>query len=221
MARSDYMCRQGEAIFMRFLRTTRRKLVLVGLVAVCAFGGVAVYAAFAGTNPPATYAAGFLPIAYSSTNGSMRLVRPWGITGDSVPNCTPPIQWRITGTPYDPRPCNSGGSFDANTGEFYTEVSIQGPTGPAGPIGPQGAIGPQGSIGLTGAIGPQGPIGPIGPIGPKGDTGATGPQGANGATGPQGLQGDTGATGATRPTDATRAPRPARDPKQSIQAPPL
>src|SRR5438094_5671731 len=81
---------QGEAIRMRFLRTTRRKLVLVGFVAVCAFGGVAVYAAFAGTNPPATYGMGFLPIVYSSTNGSMRLVRPWGITGDSVPTCTPP-----------------------------------------------------------------------------------------------------------------------------------
>src|SRR5712691_1256446 len=120
------MGRQGEAICMRFLRTTRRKLVLVGLVAVAAFGGVAVYAAFAGTNPPATYGAGFLPIAYSSTNGSMRLVRPWGIKGQSVPNCTPPAAWAIN-PPYDSQLCNSGGSFDAVTGEFYTEISIQGP----------------------------------------------------------------------------------------------
>jgi hypothetical protein len=74
------------------------------------------------TNPPPNYI-GFVPLAYDASTGAMRFVRPWGVVGASIPNCTPPPAWQITGVTYDPTLCNSGGSFDAKTSDMYTELA--------------------------------------------------------------------------------------------------
>src|SRR5438477_3358366 len=89
--------------------------------------------ATAGTNPPPAYTL-FVPICYSSTNGSMRSVKPWGVTGASIPSCTPPSPWNNAG-PYDATACNTGGSFDCRDHEYYDEIG-------QGTMGPQGATGP-------------------------------------------------------------------------------
>ena len=91
----------------------------IGLAVVVA-AAVAAPAAMAATNPPSTYT-GFTPVVYGSTNGAVRLVRPWGVAGALTPNCTPPSPWAIAG-PYDPTLCNVGGAFDAKTSEMYTEL---------------------------------------------------------------------------------------------------
>ncbi len=72
------------------------------------------------TNPPPSYVA-FIPVCYNSVNGNVRFVKPWGVAGASVPNCTPPSPWATNG-PYDPTACNSGGSFDCRTKEYYLEL---------------------------------------------------------------------------------------------------
>src|SRR5258707_12790407 len=130
-----------------------------GLVA--ALAAVTALPASAGTNPPPTFPSGFMPTCFNSVNGNWRVVRPWGVRGGSVPNCTPPAPWAIN-PPYEATLCNSGGSFDCRAVEFYTELDTAGSgnTGPAGPTGP------------TGATGPTGPSGPTGPQGPAGADGA-------------------------------------------------
>jgi len=150
---------------------TKKRLLLGLLAAAAVVAGILAVTAFASTNPPPTYSGGYLPAAYNNTSGAMRLVRPWGINGQSVPNCKPPVQWQLPGVAYDSRLCNIGGSFDASSSEYYTEFAINGP---------------QGSKGDTGATGPQGPIGLTGP---KGDTGLTGPQGIPGTAGTNGAPG--------------------------------
>ena len=82
------------------------------------------YAQGAQRGPPPTFS-GFLPIVFSKLTGVMRVVRPWGIAGDSVPNCTPPAQWQVAGAVYDSRQCNEGGSFDARPDEFYLELELR------------------------------------------------------------------------------------------------
>ena len=117
--------------------------------------------------------------------------------------------------------------WDAVSGTWKNNGTIQGAQGPTGPAGPTGP---------TGATGPTGPNGPVGPTGGaasvevgntttgapgtqanvtnSGDThnavfnftvpqGPTGPAGTNGETGPTGPTGPTGATGPTGPTGAT------------------
>ena len=83
------------------------------------------YAQGAHRGPPPSFGSGILPIVYSSITGVMRVVRPWGIAGDSVPNCTPPAQWQMAGAVYDSRLCNEGGSFDARPDEFYLELELR------------------------------------------------------------------------------------------------
>lgn len=92
---------------------------LIGLAVVSTLG--VAMPAMAATNPPPSYTS-FTPVVYGSTNGAVRLVKPWGVAGASIPNCTPPPQWQVSGVTYDPTPCNTGGSFDAKSGEFYTEL---------------------------------------------------------------------------------------------------
>jgi hypothetical protein len=97
----------------------------IGLAAVAATGValpvMAALPAIAATNPPPGYTS-YTPVVYGSTNGTVHLVKPWGVAGASIPNCTPPSPWALAGVTYDPTPCNTGGSFDAKSGEFYTEL---------------------------------------------------------------------------------------------------
>ena len=71
--------------------------------------------------------------------------------------------------------------YDVDAGAWekstVTNLSLQGPAGPAGSPGPSGGTGP---------TGPTGPDGPPGPTGPSGGTGPTGPTGPPGPTGPTG-----------------------------------
>ncbi len=71
-------------------------------------------------DPPATYVE-FIPIAYDASSGKMRFLRPWGVAGQSIPDCTPPAVWQVPGASYAPTACNTGGVFDALTSEVYTE----------------------------------------------------------------------------------------------------
>jgi hypothetical protein len=148
-------------------------------------------------NPPPSFTA-FVPTCFRNSTGVERVVAPWNVSGTNDPACTPPSQWQIPGTQYDPTLCNTGGSFDCRQDEFYTESSqgASGPTGPTGPTGPQGNTGAIGPTGPQGAVGPQGPAGATGPTGAQGPTGSTG---ATGPTGPQGPRGDTGPQGPTGP----------------------
>src|SRR5215831_17975847 len=113
----------------------------------------------AGTNPPPSFTS-FIPVCYNSSTGWVRYVTPWGVAGQSIPNCTPPAPWNIAG-PYSPTACNTGGQFDCKSGEFYDELQTFAPN-TAGPTGPTGPTGPIGPTGPTGAQGPQGVQGPIG-----------------------------------------------------------
>ena len=135
--------------------------------------------------PPPNYGS-FVPVCYSNTKGIERRVRPWNVSNQSDPNCTPPVPWNVRG-PYSSNQCNIGGSFDCRQDEFYAEL----PANTIGQIGPPGPTGP---------TGPQGPTGPMGAQGPQGNTGASGATGSTGAQGQQGSQGLTGATGPTGPT---------------------
>jgi hypothetical protein len=104
--------------------------VLVGLSVLVGLAVTAV-AAGAATNPPSSYAGlGFIPAAYNSSTGAVRFVKPWGVAGASIPNCTPPATWQIAGVSYDPTLCNTGGSFDAKNNELYTEIPTNAPTPP-------------------------------------------------------------------------------------------
>jgi hypothetical protein len=107
-------------VFSRRWRDKMRNLWLVGMVVVAAT--VTPTLTMAATNPPSSYV-GYIPVAYSSTNGAVRFVRPWGVSGASDPNCLPPSPWALAGVIYDSTLCNIGGSFDAKSGEFYTELS--------------------------------------------------------------------------------------------------
>ena len=108
-----------------------------------------------------------VPVCYGKNDGKTRLVRPWNVFDQSTPTCRPPVPWDQSGVPaggWSNRACTTGGSFDCDSDEFYTQLedNVVGPAGPQGPAGPGGPAGPQG---------------PIGPIGPTGQTGQTGPQG--------------------------------------------
>jgi hypothetical protein len=105
--------------------------------------GLASFAAIAGTNPPQFAPGVVIPACYNSTNGNLRLVRPWGVAGvpGGEPNCRPPAPWDTLDVPaggFDATACNTGGVFDCRFGEDYTEIDTQGLQGPAGPRGPRG-----------------------------------------------------------------------------------
>lgn len=74
------------------------------------------------TNPPPYARGGIIPACYDDVNGAARFVKPWGVAGASVPNCTPPSQWQESGTAYDPTMCNAGGQFDCRKNELYTQL---------------------------------------------------------------------------------------------------
>jgi collagen triple helix repeat protein len=123
-----------------------------------------------------------VPVCYSRDDGEVRLVRLWNIKDQSAPNCQPPAPWDQFNVPpggWANVMCTTGGSFDCDRDEYYTELQ----TNVVGPTGPQGAVGPAGPRGPQGAVGPMGPQGPQGAVGPAGETGAAG---ATGSVGPQG-----------------------------------
>ena len=106
-----------------------------------------------------------VPVCYGKNDGKTRLVRPWNVNNQSTPTCRPPVPWDQSGEPtggWSSRACTTGGSFDCDSDEFYTQLedNVVGPPGPQGPAGPGGPAGPQGPIG---------PIGPTGQTGPQGD----------------------------------------------------
>ena len=61
-----------------------------------------------GTNPPQFSPGVIIPTCYNSTNGNLRLVKPWGVTGvpGGEPNCRPPSPWDSINVP--------AGGFDAH-----------------------------------------------------------------------------------------------------------
>jgi hypothetical protein len=125
--------------------------------------------ALASPRPPAGFKS-IVPVCYGKNDGDARLVRPWNVYDQSTPTCRPPAPWDQSGVPPDgwsSRACTTGGSFDCDGDEYYTQLedSIVGPPGPQGPPGVAGPIGPQGPIGPTGLTGPQGLEGPTGPQG--------------------------------------------------------
>jgi hypothetical protein len=104
----------------------RRFLILVLATAVLVSVAVLVpqtRVAAQNTNPPPSFV-DFVPLCYDQVNGAARVVKPWGVKGASIPNCTPPAAWQISGTSYDPTMCNTGGSFDCRTSEFYIQLAL-------------------------------------------------------------------------------------------------
>ena len=78
-----------------------------------------------------------------------------------MPDCEPPEPWNEFNIPangWADVACTTGGSFDCESDEFYTELetSVVGPTGPQGPPGVAGPTGPTGATGPAGPAGPQG-----------------------------------------------------------------
>lgn len=113
--------------------------------------------------PPAEFKS-IVPVCYGKNDGKTRFVRPWNVYDQSTPTCRPPAPWDQFGVPPDgwsSRLCTTGGSFDCDSDEFYTQLQDT-VVGPPGPKGDTGATGPQRA---TGAIGPKGPTGPDGPKG--------------------------------------------------------
>jgi len=108
-----------------------------------------------------------VPVCYGKNDGKPRFVRPWNVSDQSAPTCRPPVPWDQSGVPaggWSSRACTTGGSFDCDSDEYYTQLE-------------DNVVGPQGPQGPAGATGPAGPQGPIGPTGHTGQTGQTGPQG--------------------------------------------
>src|SRR6266550_8652577 len=115
------------------------------------------------SRPPTAFTTGIVPICYGRANGSPRLVRPWNITNRSVPTCRPPAPWNVNAPAGGwAAACTTGGSFDCEPTEYYTQLDMIGPTGPAGPQGLAGVPGPQGARGGTGPGGATGPQGAAG-----------------------------------------------------------
>jgi hypothetical protein len=117
--------------------------------------------------PPPPAFKSIVPVCYRKNDGRARLVRPWNVANRSTPTCRPPAPWDQFNVPpegWSSQLCTTGGFFDCDGDEYYTQLqdSIVGPPGPPGP---------------PGAAGPTGPQGPSGQPGPKGATGPTGPQG--------------------------------------------
>jgi hypothetical protein len=106
------------------------KLAVAIALAAGAGSAVTIQSARADTFPPPGYVE-FIPICYHSTNGNARFVKPWGVAGASIPNCTPPAPWNFN-PPYSPMACTSGGLFDCTNREFYTEIGFSGSNGAAG-----------------------------------------------------------------------------------------
>ena len=106
-------------------RLLRHFSIYAALLLLVGFSHVvpSVYAQGAQKGPPATFPSGFLPVVFSRVTGVMRVVRPWGVAGASIPNCTPPAAWAIN-PPYDATLCNEGGSFDARPDENYMELQL-------------------------------------------------------------------------------------------------
>jgi hypothetical protein len=117
------------------------------------------------TPRPPSFFESIVPVCYRKDTGRARLVRPWNVKNQSVPTCHPPSPWDEVNVPPDgwaTVACTTGGSFDCDDDEYYTELE----TNIAGPAGPQG---PPGGPGPAGPTGPAGPIGPAGLTGPQGD----------------------------------------------------
>ena len=74
------------------------------------------------TNPPQYGPGQTISACYDDVNGAVRFVKPWGVAGASVANCTPPAQWQVPGVAYDPTFCNAGGQFDCRKNELYTQL---------------------------------------------------------------------------------------------------
>jgi hypothetical protein len=116
--------------------------------------------------PPSVFTS-VVPVCYRRDDGRARFVRPFTLIVLSVPTaCRPPTPWDEFNIPEGGWPnglpaCTAGGSFDCDSGEFFTELETK----------------------VVGPPGPQGPIGPIGPAGPAGPQGEQGPQGLNGTNG--------------------------------------
>jgi hypothetical protein len=130
---------------------------------------------------PPSFFDSIVPICYRKDDGRVRLVRPWNVRGPSVPKCQPPEPWDKFNIPeggWAPVACTTGGSFDCDRDEHYTQLQTNGPPGPQGPAGPQGATGP---------AGPQG---------------EQGPQGVDGRNGVDGRPGTTGQSARMKTSDA-------------------
>jgi hypothetical protein len=116
--------------------------------------------------PPSVFTS-VVPVCYRRDDGRARFVRPFTLIVQSVPTaCRPPTPWDQFNIPEGGWPnglpaCTTGGSFDCDSGEYFTELETK----------------------VVGPPGPQGPIGPIGPAGPAGPQGEQGPQGVNGTNG--------------------------------------
>jgi hypothetical protein len=128
--------------------------------------------------PPSVFDS-IVPVCYRKDDGRPRLVRPWNVRGQSVPDCRPPAPWDQFNIPADGWAnvaCTTGGAFDCQTDEHYTELqtNVVGPPGPQGPAGAPGATGP---------------VGPPGEQGPPGLPGEQGPQGVDGRNGVPGTTG--------------------------------
>src|SRR5438105_6715400 len=77
----------------------------------------------AGTNPP-PFVVGVMPLCYNSTNGNLRMVKPWADASGS-PSCHPPAPWDTINVPvggWSAQQCTVGGAFDCRNNESFTEL---------------------------------------------------------------------------------------------------